>query len=605
MSDAHQEGVELLVFPEMALTGYDVVVPDSYDDELKAKFGDQYMQHVLAQTVRGEHPSEIIIDIQKLAEDYGMYVLIGLPEKDEADENLYWNSVAILGPQLIQSYRKVNLASPEPNWAAYATENDGVFETPFGYVGVAICADIYNYQELQRTYSEKGCRIVINCTAGAASNNCSDGSWQLTYQNRLESFMLRDDSFMITSNLVGYEGPVTQAVTDLLNNYGYTVDDMDTTWFADETKKAIFKEVTDLYAQNNNGKVSARTYIFPGASVCIGLDETTSTGTYVFGNYTESGVTSDGTKYPYMNITPDTFNQYYVGDFDLSKATLYKFYSENPYDYRPALYYKWYTRLFYDTYGYTVDSKTYEDEASGVTIYGDKVMQDTKFTVTRENGEAGQYKMNGYTATGALSYIISSDATLTTDYNKRTITDTNGITTETVTGQYEGSYIPYEGEILVSVPVDTKADKIAVYTSKGMEEAAVSEGFATVRLTSDETVTVVSFTKDANVTTEPATTTPNKITVGKTKVKKAKRVGKKKAKITLKRVKGVTGYVVKYSTKKTFGKKTTITKKVKKASFTLKKLKAKKKYYIKARAYRVADKKTYYGKWSARKVIKK
>lgn len=120
---------------------------------------------------------------------------------------------------------------------------------------------------------------------------------------------------------------------------------------------------------------------------CIGLDETTSTGTYVFGNYTESGVTSDGTKYPYMNITPDTFNQYYVGDFDLSKATLYKFYSENPYDYRPALYYKWYTRLFYDTYGYTVDSKTYEDEASGVTIYGDKVMQDTKFTVTRENGE--------------------------------------------------------------------------------------------------------------------------------------------------------------------------------------------------------------------------
>lgn len=63
--------------------------------------------------------------------------------------------------------------------------------------------------------------------------------------------------------------------------------------------------------------------------------------------------------------------------------------------------------------------------------------------------------------------------------------------------------------------------------------------------------------------------------------------------------------MVKYSTKKTFGKKTTITKKVKKASFTLKKLKAKKKYYIKARAYRVADKKTYYGKWSARKVIKK
>ena len=67
----------------MALTGYDVVVPDSYDDELKAKFGDKYMQHVLAQTIRGDKPSKVITDIQKLAESYGMYVLIGLPEKDE------------------------------------------------------------------------------------------------------------------------------------------------------------------------------------------------------------------------------------------------------------------------------------------------------------------------------------------------------------------------------------------------------------------------------------------------------------------------------------------------------------------------------------------
>ena len=589
MADAHKDGVELLVFPEMALTGYDVVVPDSYDEELKAKFGDKYMQHVLAQTIRGDKPSQIITDIQKLAESYGMYVLIGLPEKDEVDPDLYWNSVAILGPDLIQSYRKVNLASPEPNWAAYATENDGVFETPFGYVGVAICADIYNYQELQRTYAEKGCRIAVNCTAGAASNNCFDGSWQLTYQNRLESFMLRDDSFMVTSNLVGYEGPVTNAVTELLAGYGYTVDDMDTTWFADTEKSAIFKEVTNLYGQNNNGRISARTYIFPGASVCIGLDDTTSTGTYVFGNYTDSGVTSAGTKYPYMNITPDTFNKYYIGDFDLSKATLYKFYSDNPYDYRPDLYYKWYTKLFYDTYGYTVDSKTYEDQASGVTIYGAK-----------ENVKTETYKMNGYTATSAVSYSVTSDATLTTSYNKRTVTDTNGITTETETGEYTGKYIPYEGEILVSVPVDTKADTVSIYTSKGLIKATVTEGFATVKLTADDTITVVGYTKNKNTTVAP-----DKVTVGKTKVKKAKRVKKTKAVITLKAVKGATGYVVKYSTKKSFSKKTTITKKVKKATFTLKKLKSNKKYYVKARAYKIVAKKEYYGKWCTKKKLNK
>lgn len=615
MKDAHEDGVEMLVFPEMALTGYDVVVPDSYDEELKEKFGDQYMQHVLAQVIRGDHTSAIITDIQKLAESYGMYVLIGLPEQDEVDSDLYWNSVAILGPDLIQSYRKVNLASPEPNWSAYGTENDGYFETPFGYVGVAICADIYNYQELQRTYSEMGCRIVINCTAGAASNNCSDGSWQRSYQNRLESFMLRDDSFMITSNLVGYEGPVTKAVTDLLAGYGYTVDDLDTTWFADKTKSAIFKEVTDLYGIKNGTRISARTYIFPGASVCIGIDDTTDTGTYVFGNYTDTGVTSDGTKYPYMNITPDTFNKYYVGDFDLSKATLYKFYSDNPYDYRPELYYKWYTKLFYDTYGYKIDAVTYKDEATGVTIYGDKVMSDSKFQVTKNSPALSDYKLDGYTATTADSYNIMSDATLTTEYTKRNVGGKDGSTVETIIGEYTGKYVPYEGKILVSIPVGVKADAIKVYTSKGLTDIQVVDGVATLELESDETITVVGFTKlvekTSNVTTGSTggigtTGTTNKTvkaTVGKTKIKSVVRT-KKKVKIRLKKVKDVTGYIVKYSTSKKFNTKYTKTKKVKKTSVTLKKLKDKKTYYIKARAYKVVSKKNYYGKWTNVKKVK-
>ena len=66
----------------------------------------------------------------------------------------------------------------------------------------------------------------------------------------------------------------------------------------------------------------------------------------------------------------------------------------------------------------------------------------------------------------------------------------------------------------------------------------------------------------------------------------------------------VKGYVVKYSTKKKFGKKTTIIKKVKKATFTIKKLKANKNYYVKVRAYKVVNNKTYYGKWSNRKTVK-
>lgn len=99
-----------------------------------------------------------------------------------------------------------------------------------------------------------------------------------------------------------------------------------------------------------------------------------------------------------------------------------------------------------------------------------------------------------------------------------------------------------------------------------------------------------------------------KVTVKKTKIKKAtKKKGAKKAKISLKKVKGASGYVVKISTSKKFkGKKKTITNRVKKATFVIKskKLKKNKKYYVKARAFKKVNGVIYYGKWSKRKSIK-
>ncbi len=85
MQKAHEDGVELLVFPEMALTAYSVVLPEDYTEEQKALYGEEYMQRALAPVIRGENPSSVITDLQALAESYGMYVLIGMPEKDELD----------------------------------------------------------------------------------------------------------------------------------------------------------------------------------------------------------------------------------------------------------------------------------------------------------------------------------------------------------------------------------------------------------------------------------------------------------------------------------------------------------------------------------------
>ena len=73
---------------------------------------------------------------------------------------------------------------------------------------------------------------------------------------------------------------------------------------------------------------------------------------------------------------------------------------------------------------------------------------------------------------------------------------------------------------------------------------------------------------------------------------------KKKIKITLKKVKGATGYEIMYATNKKFKKAKKIT--VKKPKATLKKLKKKKKYFIKARAINKNGK----GAWSKVKKVK-
>lgn len=109
-----------------------------------------------------------------------------------------------------------------------------------------------------------------------------------------------------------------------------------------------------------------------------------------------------------------------------------------------------------------------------------------------------------------------------------------------------------------------------------------------------------------NETTESAKgNVTSKVKVKRTKVKKAKRTkNNKKIKITLKKIKGATGYYIKYSTKKKFKKKYTKTVKTKKNVKTIKKLKANKKYYIKARAYKIVNGNKYLGKWSKRKTVK-
>lgn len=159
-------------------------------------------------------------------------------------------------------------------------------------------------------------------------------------------------------------------------------------------------------------------------------------------------------------------------------------------------------------------------------------------------------------------------------------------------------------------PTAAEATTVAPTTEAPTTEAPTTEAPTTAKPTTETPITEAATTNKniQNASTEIATETtvgPTvKITPAKVKVKKVARKAKgTKAKISLKKVKGATGYVVKISTSKKFKKKTTITKNVKLTTFTLKKLKKNKKYYIKVRAVRKTGKTKVYGLWSKPKRI--
>ena len=103
-----------------------------------------------------------------------------------------------------------------------------------------------------------------------------------------------------------------------------------------------------------------------------------------------------------------------------------------------------------------------------------------------------------------------------------------------------------------------------------------------------------------STTTKATTKAKNKNKPKKTKIKSVK--GKKNGfKITWKKVSGVKGYQIKYSTNKYFFESLTRSKNVKKAkttSATVKDLRKGKTYFVKVRTYKIVKGKKVYSNWS-------
>ncbi|MBO0888865.1 carbon-nitrogen hydrolase family protein, partial [Candidatus Bathyarchaeota archaeon] len=86
---ARRKDINLLIFPELHLTGYSM----------------QDMVNELAETIPG--PSEK--RIEKIAKEHGVHIILGMPEESEV-KGVIHNTALIVGPKgLVGKYRKIHL----------------------------------------------------------------------------------------------------------------------------------------------------------------------------------------------------------------------------------------------------------------------------------------------------------------------------------------------------------------------------------------------------------------------------------------------------------------------------------------------------------------
>lgn len=150
-AQAGEQKVGLLVFPELALSGYEC---------------DERCMHAgAAQVIPGPATEEMA----RTAAQHGLYVVFGMPERDSRDSGKRYISSVLVGPEgFIGCYRKIHLARP-PEFTESLCFTPGadlpVFHTSYGVVGLQICFDFWVFPELTRILVLKGAEIVLNTTA--------------------------------------------------------------------------------------------------------------------------------------------------------------------------------------------------------------------------------------------------------------------------------------------------------------------------------------------------------------------------------------------------------------------------------------------------------
>ena len=192
IEQAADQGNDIVLFPELALTGY----------QCSEEFGQGgcSMHRELAETIPGPATEEIAA----LARKRNIHVVFGMPEKQQESPGVLHISAPIVGPEgLLGNYRKVHLMDAPPATEPKCfTPGDSfpVFETKFGVIGIQICLDFWSFPEGCRILTLKGAEIILNPTASLSGIGKEEFMVHITRTRGVENVV-----YAASANLTGKE----------------------------------------------------------------------------------------------------------------------------------------------------------------------------------------------------------------------------------------------------------------------------------------------------------------------------------------------------------------------------------------------------------------
>lgn len=174
---AADQGNDIVIFPELALTGYQC------SDEF-TKQGCT-MHHELAESIPGPATEELAA----IAKKRDIYIVFGMPERAKNTNDLYISAPIIAPEGLLGNYRKVHLmgvGATEPK-CFQTGDSFPVFKTRFGIVGIQICLDFWSFPEGARIQAMKGAEIILNPTASPSGAGKEEFMVHLTRSRGVEN----------------------------------------------------------------------------------------------------------------------------------------------------------------------------------------------------------------------------------------------------------------------------------------------------------------------------------------------------------------------------------------------------------------------------------